>query len=140
MNSDFRNRLRFARATEEEMLGRSAVGGEDSPDEERIGPRGTGTRAAGYLPPAAGPFRCAHCVHFHGAGGDAANVAGGEHKTSAPSADEPGLCDEAHARTDPMVRGRVQAGGCCSFYAPLDSGEEVSDDEPDEQGTDAASF
>ena len=88
------------------------------------GPRGTGTRASGYLPPEDGPFRCGNCNHFHAAG-DAEDDA------------SRGLCDEPHAIHDPLVRGRVQAGGCCSFFMQRENQDQELDDEFDDRGTEA---
>lgn len=68
------------------------------------GPHGTGTYASGYAPPSDGPFRCSNCRHFTpvNAGDVGANSSGN--------------CDEDEVVNDPQVKGKVQAGACCSFF------------------------
>lgn len=46
-------------------------------------------QASGYLPPADGPFQCAHCQHFHA----------------------PGSCE--------LVAGAIAPMGCCNLYASV---------------------
>ncbi len=80
-----------------------------------VGPHGTGTAASGYLPAQDGPFRCGHCRHFHPAGDPEEN-------------DSRGLCDHPRVINDPLVRGRVEAGACCSFFTPLTTNGSDSSD------------
>jgi len=53
-----------------------------------------GTEKAGYATPEHGPFKCANCVHYDGAG----------------------RCDHPDVVEDPAVKGEVQPSGCCNYF------------------------